>query len=101
MIIVVDSNQLEGVNIGELSDYVALVALSNPNDRTSLHPNSMLALFDDPRAPDASFGLTDFDRSFLAALYHAPIDRNANDQRAMMKSQMNKSLKSPPPPKGK
>ncbi|HEX3677043.1 MAG TPA: hypothetical protein VHU79_06610 [Sphingomicrobium sp.] len=102
MIVVVDANQLNGVNIGELSDYVALVALSNPNDRSSTHHNSMLALFDDPRMSNASFELTDFDRSFLAALYHAPIDRSANAQRAMMKSAMKEQLSKPiVPPKTK
>lgn len=102
MIVVVDAGQLKGVSLGELSDYVALVALSNPNDRPNAHPNSILALFDDPRAPDASFELTDFDRSFLVALYHAPIDRSANAQRAMMKNEMKRSLPKPPvPPKAK
>jgi hypothetical protein len=62
----------------------------------------MLALFDDPRMSNASFELTDFDRSFLAALYHAPIDRSANAQRAMMKSAMKEQLSKPiVPPKTK
>lgn len=53
-------------------------------------------------APDSSFQLTDFDRSFLSALYHAPIDMSAAAKRAMMRSAMKKSLsKSPVPPKAK
>lgn len=96
MIVIVDAGQLKGVNLGELSDYVALVALSNPDDRPISHPNSMLGLFDDPRGPDASIELTDFDRSFLAALYRAPLDRSANAQRSMMKNYMKRSLSKPP-----
>ncbi len=96
MIVVVDASQLKGVNLGELSDYIALVALTNPSDRPATHPNSMLALFDDPRPLDLALELTDFDRSFLGALYHAPIDRSAAAQRAMMKSEMRKSLSKPP-----
>ena len=95
ILVIVDSAQLKGVNLGELSDYVALVALSNPDDRPSTHPNSMLSLFDYPRAPDASFELTDFDRAFLAALYHAPVDRSANAQRSMIRNAMKKSLSKP------
>lgn len=98
MVIIVDASQLSGVNLGELSDYVALVALTNPNDRPITHPNSMLALFDDPRAPNAGFELTDFDRSFLAALYHAPIDRSAAAQRSMMRNEMKNSLAKPATP---
>jgi hypothetical protein len=99
MLVVVDAKQLEGITVAELSDYLALVALSNPNDRPKTHPNSMLALFDGPRVPSSSCELTDFDRSFLATLYHEPVDRSANNQRAMIRSQMERSLHKPPPTK--
>jgi hypothetical protein len=100
MLVVVDATQLKGITVAELSDYVALIALSNPNDRATTHPNSMLALFDGPKVAGTPYELTDFDRSFLATLYHEPVDRNANDQRAMIRSQMERSLRKPPPPKG-
>ena len=99
MLVVVDSNQLHGVTVQELSDYVALVALTNPPDRPTAHPNSVLQLFDDPRPDSGSFGLTEYDRSFLAALYHEPVDRGANDQRSMIGRAMEKSLKPKPQPK--
>lgn len=92
MIVVVDSRQLQGVSIGELSDYVSVVALSNPPDQPSVHPNSILALFDDPRNPAASFALTDYDLSFLDGLYNAPVNKSANVQRSTINSRMRKAL---------
>jgi hypothetical protein len=99
MLIVVDSNRLQDVTVQELSDYIALVALTNPPDRPGSHPNSVLELFDDPGPAGSSFALTDYDRSFLAALYHEPVDRSADDERATIGDAMEHSLKAKPPPK--
>lgn len=102
MLIVVDSTQLQGVNVAELSDYIAMVALTNPDDRPNAYPNSVLTLFDGRGLPSAAFALTDFDRSFLATLYHEPVDRSAAQQREMLKAQMGRALRAPPtPPKNK
>lgn len=97
MIVVVDSRQLQGVSMGELSDYVSVVALSNPPDQPTIHPNSILALFDDPRNPASTFALTDYDRSFLDGLYNAPTDKGANAQRSTITSHMRKDLGSDRP----
>lgn len=102
MLVIVDATQLQGVSVSELSDYVAMVALTNPNDRPDAYPNSVLALFDGPAMPGTAFALTDFDRTFLASLYHEPVDRSAAQQQQMLKAQMERVLRtSPRPPKEK
>jgi hypothetical protein len=97
MIVIIDARKVEGRTLGEISDYVGLVALSNPPLDKGPRPNSILGMFDEPRtigAPAAA--LTDFDRTFLAGLYRAPIDMGANAQRIAIERQMRKSLEKPP-----
>ncbi|WP_332659243.1 hypothetical protein [Brevundimonas sp.] len=71
--IVVDFNAANGTSIGALSDYVAMVALAqvNPDADTSRY-DTILNLFDGDGAPS---GLTDWDRSYLQALYNARLDQ--------------------------
>lgn len=73
VIIVVDFNAASGTGIGPLSDYVAMVALAqvDPEAETSQY-DTILNLFDGPVAPS---GLTDWDRSYLQALYDAHLDQ--------------------------
>lgn len=98
MIVVIDSRQVEGRTLGELSDYVALVSLTNPPLGTGRRPNSILAMFDEPRAAGAPpYALTDFDRTFVAGLYRAPIDMGINAQRIAIERQMRKHLDKPSP----
>jgi hypothetical protein len=71
--IIVDFNQASGTSIQQLSDYVAMVALAqvNPDAETSRY-DTILNLFGGPGAPP---GLTDWDRSYLQALYDAHLDQ--------------------------
>lgn len=71
--IIVDFNQASGTSIQQLSDYVAMVALAqvNPDAETSRY-DTILNLFGGPGAPS---GLTDWDRSYLQALYDAHLDQ--------------------------
>ncbi|KQY91767.1 hypothetical protein ASD25_18850 [Brevundimonas sp. Root1423] len=71
--VIVDFNRASGTSIGPLSDYVAMVALAqvNPDADTSGY-DTILNLFDGPGAPS---GLTDWDRSYLQALYDAHLDQ--------------------------
>jgi hypothetical protein len=71
--IIVDFNQASGTSIQQLSDYVAMVALAqvNPDAETSRY-DTILNLFGGPGAPS---GLTDWDRSYLQALYDANLDQ--------------------------
>ncbi len=79
-IIIVDVDRLGGANVVQLGDYLALVALAQVDGEadTSAYP-TILNLFTDPAAAPA--GLTDWDRSYLTALYeHDQLRVNRNSQ---------------------
>ncbi|MDQ3125246.1 MAG: hypothetical protein M3Q74_06525, partial [Pseudomonadota bacterium] len=79
-VVIVDVDRLGGANLVQLADYVALVALSqvDADAVTSAYP-TILNLFDDPAS--APVGLTDWDRSYLTALYeHDQLRINRNSQ---------------------
>jgi hypothetical protein len=79
-IIIVDVDRLGGANLVQLADYLALVALAQVDAEadTSAFP-TILNLFADPASAPA--GLTDWDRSYLTALYeHDQLRINRNSQ---------------------
>lgn len=79
-IIIVDVERLAGANLVQLADYLALVALAQVDAEadTATFP-TILNLFDDPASAPA--GLTDWDRSYLQALYeHDQFRINRNSQ---------------------
>ena len=79
-VIIVDVERLAGANVVQLADYLALVALAQVDAEadTSAFP-TILNLFDDPASAPA--GLTDWDRSYLRALYeHDQLRINRNSQ---------------------
>lgn len=79
-IIIVDVDRLGGADVVQLGDYLALVALAqvDPEADTAAYP-TILNLFTDPAAAPA--GLTDWDRSYLTALYeHDQLRVNRNSQ---------------------
>jgi hypothetical protein len=99
IIVIVDAQQIKGISLGELSDYVALVALSNPPAERRASSNSILSMFEGPRVPGSTYQLTDYDRSFLSGLYRSAMDKSAKAQRATIVSRMKKDVsgKAPPP----
>jgi hypothetical protein len=79
-VIIVDVERLAGANVVQLADYLALVALAQVDAEadTSAFP-TILNLFEDPASAPA--GLTDWDRSYLTALYeHDQFRINRNSQ---------------------
>ena len=79
-VIIVDVERLAGANLVQLADYLALVALAQVDAEadTSAFP-TILSLFADPASAPA--GLTDWDRSYLTALYeHDQLRINRNSQ---------------------
>lgn len=96
MIVIVDARAIVGVSLGELSDYVALVALSNPPANARAAPRSILSMFGRPRVSGVPYALTDYDRAFLAGLYGVALDSGAQAQRSSIASRMRKELEQPP-----
>lgn len=68
-IVIVDVDQVSGVSVLQLADYIALVSLAqiDPNADTSSYA-SILNVFD---APEISDSLTDWDKAYLGGLYGA------------------------------
>jgi len=73
--VIVDFGRAEGLNFNQLSDYIAMVALAqiDPDAATSGF-NSVLNLFEQPGGAGID-GLTDWDRSYLTALYDAELNQ--------------------------
>jgi hypothetical protein len=78
VIILVDATQLKGTTWQQLGDYLAVVSLAqiDPNTNPSSF-DSILNLFTNPRAYS---GLTDWDRSYMRALYEFDQERIASLQ---------------------
>jgi len=88
MIVIVDAAQIGGYSLGELSDYVAMVALANPRVTATREQQSILSMFDRARPADGPFALTRDDRSFLAGLYRSNPHLSARSQRASIERHM-------------
>ena len=89
MLIIVDANKIAGFSIGAMSDFVGLVALSNP-PLTAIPPaNSIFSLFTASKPSGSNLQLTDYDLSFLGGLYGVRLNLDAETQRAAIAGQMN------------
>src|SRR5690606_876744 len=79
VIIVVDVTQLAGKTWQQIADYLAVVSLAQIDPRTNpVSFDSILNLFTNPGAYS---GLTDWDRSYLRALYTFDQERVPRAQR--------------------
>jgi hypothetical protein len=74
-LVIVDLDKMSGVSLQQLGDYIGMVAMAqiDPEAETATY-DTVLNLFD---APGAVPGLTDWDRSYLTALYDAELNRRA------------------------
>ncbi|MDQ3125247.1 MAG: hypothetical protein M3Q74_06530 [Pseudomonadota bacterium] len=79
-VIIVDVDRLGGATLVQLADYLTLVALAQVDAEADTAPYpTILNLFDDPAS--ASAALTEWDRSYLTALYeHDQLRINRNSQ---------------------
>jgi hypothetical protein len=67
VIIIIDVDQLEGVSLAQLNDYVALVSLAQVDpDADTRSYSTILNLFDNPQGAP---GLSEWDAGYLQALY--------------------------------
>ena len=88
MIVIVDAQQIAGFSLGEISDYVALVALGNPPLDGRRPSTSILAMFEQERVAGTRFALTEFDRAYLRGLYRTRADATGQEQRASIADRM-------------
>lgn len=93
MLIIVDANKIAGFSLGAMSDYVGLVALSNPPLTGTPPASSILSLFTASRASGSNLQLTDYDLSFLGGLYGVRLNLDAETQRTAIAGQMNSELR--------
>jgi hypothetical protein len=92
MIIIVDSTRLQGVTIGQLADYLSLVALTNPPVDAPQDSRSILSLFS-RKDGEAAHELTNVDLSLLISLYAIREEFGIEQQRASMVIRMAKELR--------
>jgi hypothetical protein len=86
IIIIADGRQLAGTTWEELGDYLALVSLAQINPQTDPSGfDSILNLFSNPAAYS---GLTDWDRSYIRALYEINTARRPELQRNQIVNRM-------------
>jgi len=79
VIIIVDASKLVGTTWQQLADYLAVVSLAQVDPKGNPESfDSILNLFSNPAAYS---GLTDWDRSYVRALYAFDQERNPNAQR--------------------
>lgn len=73
--VIVDLQEMDGVTFQQLGDYIGMVTMAqiDPEAETAAY-DTVLNLFD---APGAVSGLTEWDRSYLAALYDAELNRRS------------------------
>jgi hypothetical protein len=86
VIIIVDSTKLAGTTWQQLGDYLAVVSLAQVDlEANPVAFDSILNLFTNPAAYS---GLTDWDRTYVQALYRFDQERNPNLQRAELANEM-------------
>lgn len=86
VLIIVDSTKLTGTTWQQLGDYLAVVSLAQVDleaDPSAF--DSILNLFTNPRAYS---GLTDWDRTYMQALYSFDQERNPKMQQGALTSEM-------------
>src|SRR5215472_10783563 len=89
VIVVVDANRVQGLSIGQLSDYIGMVGLAEVNQDAEVGAvPTILRLF--RASPDPPQALTAWDQAFLLSLYG--VDQASVVELPMMKSRMMSSL---------
>jgi hypothetical protein len=85
VIVVVDANRMQGLNVGQLADYVGMVGLAEVNQDAEVGPvPTILRLFRDN--PDPPQALSAWDQAFLTSLY------GAEQASVMEESRMKRSM---------
>jgi hypothetical protein len=101
VIVVVDANRIQGLNVGQLADYVGMVGLAEVHQDAEVGPvPTILRLF--RASPDPPQGLSAWDQAFLASLYGAE-QASVMEESRMKRSMVSTLAPSPeansPPPR--
>jgi hypothetical protein len=95
-LVVVDARELAGREIGPVSDYVAMLALSQPRSADACtHLPSILDLYASCPGREPPTSLTEADISFLKALYAADISTSGRRGLDNVEHKVAKDLKEP------
>ncbi|RYF21959.1 MAG: hypothetical protein EOO77_05055 [Oxalobacteraceae bacterium] len=84
LLVVVDLARCGDVTLDQLSGYLTMVVLANPEHDSRGDRGSIMSLFNDPASSARFNGLTDLDRSLLEALYATEERASAGSQRIAM-----------------
>jgi hypothetical protein len=86
VLVIIDSDKIDGFEIKQLSEYIAMVGLSKVNmDASYGDTPTILSLFSSP-VSERPQTLSDWDRSFLRALYQT--DEASRSQRSAIVNHM-------------
>jgi hypothetical protein len=96
MIVIVDAGRIGGFSLGELSDYVAMVALGDPPLESRKPDGSILSMFTRARPEGGRFMLTTGDLSYLAGLYRSSSEVSAQSQRSSIARHMRRDRRDEP-----
>ncbi len=93
ILVVVDNGRVQGRSLGLVSDYVTMLALSQPRslDGCNILP-SVIDLFSACPDRDAPDGLTPADAAYLTALYAADLEANKAGEQTEIANRMAKIL---------
>jgi len=100
-LIIVDTSKLAGHEIGPVSDYIAMLALSQPAslDACNAFPSILDLMSDDCGAREKPQALTDSDIAYLKGLYTADLSAvNVSTQKDSIAGGMKDNLGDPPKP---
>jgi len=84
LLVVVDLARCSHVTLDQLSGYLTMVVLANPEHDSRGDRGSIMSLFNAPASGAGLNGLTDLDRSLIEALYATEERASADSQRIAM-----------------
>ncbi len=98
-VLVVDRQALRGLTVTQLADYAAmrLYARTDPARLVTAAAPSILKVIDAPMDSQVPITMTQWDLSFLKALYATTDNRYATQQRSDMRRRVTKDLNTPAP----
>ena len=96
LMVVVDSKGLHDLSWGQVSAYLAMVALARPDMADAFGPDTILSLFEQRDAGKVSpTDLTRYDIEILKALYSTNAGLGAEAQRSAIRSALSRASKPP------